>query len=253
MTVPLRPLALTRPPATAGIAHALDGVLYLDALAALHAARGTGRYLEIGIDRGHSLALARGTAVGIDPVFAIDQPVWTNKTELHLFQKTSDDFFRHNDPRAILGGAIDLAFIDGMHHAEYVLRDLINTERHMAPGGAIILHDCLPWNFHGTRRLARRGDGYEPVIGGWAGDCWKALAVVQDARPDITVTLLDSPPTGLAVLSSLDPASDVLWTRYGMLVERMLGPLAGEDAFRGWLGRRRVADSRAWIAAGCPL
>jgi len=252
VTVPRRALTLTPPQATAGIAPALDGVPYLDALAALHAARGAGRYIEIGIDKGHSLALARGAAIGIDPVFAMHEPVWINKTALHLFQMTSDDFFRQHDPRALLGGALDLAFIDGMHHAEYALRDLINIERHMARDGIVILHDCLPWNFHATRRLARTETGYEPVIGGWAGDCWKTLALVQEARPDITVTLLDAPPTGLALLTNLDPDSDTLQTCYDTLVERALGPLADQAAFRTWLGAQQVVDSRAWLAAGCP-
>ncbi len=250
-----------RPPGQAtGMVRALDGLPYLDAMAALHEAmaarRGPavgGRYLEIGVDRGHSLALARGAALGIDPVLRIDQPVWAHKTALHLFQCDSDAFFRAQNPRALLGGGIDLAFIDGMHHAEYALRDLINTERHMAADGAILLHDCLPWSFAATRRLARRGEGYEPVVGGWAGDTWKLLALVQEQRPDMKVMILDCPPTGLVVLSGLNAGSDVLWAGYGKLAERIVGALATEDAFRGWLGRQRVTSSRAWAAAGCPV
>lgn len=123
----------------------------------------------------------------------------------------------------------------------------------MRPGGAIILHDCLPWNFAATRRLNPQGEGFEPVTGGWAGDAWKLLALVQEQRPDIQVTLLDCPPTGLALLSALNPASETLWAGYGRLVERLVGALSSEDAFRGWLSRQRVVDSRAWVAAKCPV
>lgn len=248
-----RPLALSpaaEPPALAAL---LEGVDYREALAALHARRGPARYLEIGVAEGHTLRLARGRAIGIDPAPAITQPIWEGKAALHLFAETADAFFAARDPAALLGGPLDLAFIDGMHHAEYALRDLLHCERHMAPGGAILLHDILPWHVDATRRLARRGEGYEPVVGGWTGDVWKVLALVEAERPDLRLTLLDCAPTGLAILAPPDPSSTRLGACYDALEHRILGDLAGPAAFRDWLACQSVTDSRAWIAAGCPI
>ena len=51
----------------------------------------------------------------------------------------------------------DIAFLDGMHRAEYLLRDFMNTERFSHERTLILLHDCLPVN-------ARMADG---VIAGY--------------------------------------------------------------------------------------
>ena len=63
---------------------------------------------------------------------------------------TSDEFFAEHDLRELLGGPVELAFIDGLHLFEQVLRDFVNLERCSTAHTVIILHDCLP---------ARRGDG----------------------------------------------------------------------------------------------
>ena len=65
--------------------------------------------------------------------------------DLKLVRETSDEFFASVDPFAHFGGQpFDLAFIDGMHLAEYALRDFINTERHAHPASVIVLDDMLP-------------------------------------------------------------------------------------------------------------
>lgn len=54
---------------------------------------------------------------------------------------TSDDFFHY----AIgAGHRFDLIFIDGLHHADQVKRDIINAWAVLNPGGVIVIHDCNP-------------------------------------------------------------------------------------------------------------
>ena len=51
---------------------------------------------------------------------------------------------------------VDLAFIDGMHLAEYVLRDFINTERYTHAASVIVVDDMLPRNVSEADRDRRR-------------------------------------------------------------------------------------------------
>ena len=56
--------------------------------------------------------------------FVVTKTADTNDGINPLFPQTSDEFFARNDVGAELGGLpVDLAFIDGMHHFEFALRD----------------------------------------------------------------------------------------------------------------------------------
>ncbi len=66
--------------------------------------------------------------------------------------------------------------VDGLHHADQVERDTLNALRHLAPGGAIVLHDCNP-----LTEIAQR---VPRATGVWNGDCWKAMARLR-ARGDV--------------------------------------------------------------------
>ncbi len=121
----------------------------------LHALLSPRTYFEIGVSNGASLTLSRTRSLGVDPYYAVKRGV---QCDLKLVRETSDEFFASVDPFAHFGGQpFDLAFIDGMHLAEYALRDFINTERHAHPASVIVLDDMLP-------RHHRRG-GADPSFG----------------------------------------------------------------------------------------
>lgn len=169
------------------------------------------RYLEIGVHEGHSLAFVRpGTrAVGVDPEPKVDEL----PPDTTIVTATSDDFFA--DPRLIdlIGGPVDLAFIDGLHLHEQTLRDFANVERHSAPDGVILIHDCLPID---SRTASRRRT---TVV--WSGDVWKVVVALRRHRPDLTVTTVDVEPTGLAIVSDLDPTNTVLFDHYDEIVAEL--------------------------------
>jgi len=48
----------------------------------------------------------------------------------------------------------------------------------------------------------------------WTGDVWKILYAFKLFRPDLRVSILDCPPTGLVAVRGLDPSSTVLSSRY---------------------------------------
>src|SRR5919198_251032 len=78
-------------------------------------------YLEVGVGRGGSLALARSAAIGIDPDYDLNVELGPETT---LFKEPSDGYSARPDPLEPIGGrAVSLAFIDGLHLVEYALRD----------------------------------------------------------------------------------------------------------------------------------
>src|SRR5687768_9949099 len=108
----------------------VNGENYLVLLKTLHTLLKPRTYLEIGAEVGISLSLAECASVAVDPAFRLTKDVIRSKPSLHLYQTTSDAFFRSFDPIGILGDKIELAFLDGMHLYEFLLRDFMNTERY---------------------------------------------------------------------------------------------------------------------------
>jgi len=183
---------------------------YYRTLIKVHEALRPTTYLEIGIRKGDSLALATtaAVAIGIDPEPLLTKQVGDNA---EIYAMTSDDFFRECDTRTELGGRdLDLAFIDGMHRFEFVLRDFANVERNATPDTVVILHDCLPVDAVSAAR--------ERTTSLWTGDVWKAVAVLRRFRPDLRLSIIDAPPSGLVIVEGLDTASTVLDEAYDAIV-----------------------------------
>jgi hypothetical protein len=156
----------------------------------------------------------------VDPQFIISDDVIGKKPALQVFQETSDAFFAKRDLEGLLGGPVDLAFLDGMHLFEYLLRDFFNTERYCRRNSVIVLHDCAPCDeFIATRspQDPKRRNSKNP--GWWAGDAWKMLPILKQFRPDITIYVLDSVPTGLVVVTNLDPDSRILTDNYYRILD----------------------------------
>ncbi|MFC7621999.1 class I SAM-dependent methyltransferase [Microlunatus sp. GCM10028923] len=173
---------------------------YLTVLEYAHRKLNPATYLEIGVRTGTSLALARCRAIGIDPAFTI-------KTELHcdvsLFRTTSDAYFSQPDPLAATGGRpFELAFIDGMHLFEYALRDFINAERYSSTKGVIFFDDMMPNSVEEAARVKHTRL--------WTGDVYSIVEVLRRYRPDLTVIMTDVRPTGLLLVTGLDPENTVL-------------------------------------------
>lgn len=178
-------------------------------------------YLEIGVQNGITLAGVEVPSIGVDPKFAFTTDPMRNKSALFLFQSTSDDFFRDHDPRALFGGPVDVAFLDGLHLFEVLLRDFINTERVCDGRSLIMLDDCLPMGVELAERdhrpEQRRDQAHAHM---WCGDVWKVLDILREYRPDLRITPVAANPSGNILVSRLDPASTVLSDRYDEIVAR---------------------------------
>jgi hypothetical protein len=108
-----------------------------------------------------------------------------------------------------------------MHLSEFLLRDFINVERACRPNSIIALHDCMPTDAYIAERTddrARR-DLLSARPDWWAGDVWKVLIVLRTYRPELTILALNAPPTGLILVTNLNPNSSVLTDNYQTIVE----------------------------------
>jgi hypothetical protein len=127
-------------------------------------------YLEIGVrnpDNNFNHILAN-KKYSVDPgIEYMQNPV--------DFKLTSDDFFEELSQNRILFSGIkfDVIFIDGLHLAEQVDRDISNSLNFIKDDGFIILHDCNPpTEWHAREEFSFN---FTPAGNSWNGTTWKAF------------------------------------------------------------------------------
>lgn len=138
-------------------------------------------YLEIGLGKGiafNSINCAK--KYGVDPEF---------KKE-HDFQKgssctikpthpmTSDDFFQQNTD------FFDVIFIDGLHTAEQVEKDINNSLKFLSNGGFVVCHDMNP--------ESEEAQAVPRTQLKWNGDCWKAWVKIRSLNPGLNMFVVDT-------------------------------------------------------------
>ena len=185
---------------------ALPGPDYYAVLRWIHEILLPTNYVEIGVRQGDSLraALPDTTCIAIDPL-----PNLTGilPPRTHVLPITSDAFFKSYKLSDLLGTPeFSLAFIDGLHLFEQVLRDFINLEKLAGRSSIIILHDCLPLDRVTSERVR--------TTHFYSGDVWKLPMCLKVHRPDLRMVTIRTPPTGLCLVGRLDPGNDGLVRNY---------------------------------------
>jgi len=184
-------------------------IIYTEFLRELHALIKPKLYLEIGVRTGKTFSLAHGNAIGIDP----DPEICLSAPESNpIFKLTSDDFFDLKAKSIIQNKKIDLAFIDGMHLFEFVLRDFINIERYSHPKTIVVIDDIFP-----NHRIQANRKRQSNV---WAGDVWKIFYCLKTFRKDLGLMLIDTAPTGLLLISGLKSKNNTLIENYNGIVKQ---------------------------------
>lgn len=175
-------------------------------------------YLEIGMQK---------SANNFDKIIAaVKVSVDPDPNAEAMYPETSDSFFNLYIPLLYHETHpmpyFDLVFIDGLHHAEQVERDIINSMRVLNPGGYIVLHDCNPkeeW-----QQLVPRQHKI------WYGDVWRAFAGFRKKYPNYISFCLDH-DCGLGVIckagsyEKIEPGfvTDMPWQEFDKNRKQLLG------------------------------
>jgi glycosyl transferase family 2/methyltransferase family protein len=200
----------------------MPGPDYFVWLQRFHEALQPTSYLEIGVARGASIALAGPStvAIGVDPQPMISFPF---KAETHIFCETSDAFFAGGRlPPLLNREPLALAFIDGLHVFAQALKDFMEVEACCSSHSVVLIHDTVPLS-EDTQTPVRQRKFY-------TGDVWKTVLCLKHYRPDLDIVTIATPWTGLTMVTNLDPASRVLRDNFEEAVSRFVDtPYASLD------------------------
>lgn len=155
--------------------------------------RGYTTYLEIGIHdtKNNFDKILCTTKIGVDP------DINAHAT----YVMTSDEFFKHNEMK------FDIIFIDGLHEAHQVYKDIQNSLKVLQPSGIIMLHDCNPISMQGAKDYEDFPlEDYGKYS--WNGDCWKALVKYRFESDYLVYTL------------NHDEGCGIIDTRHGSEVDK---------------------------------
>lgn len=151
-------------------------------------------YLEIGV---------RDPSINFDKIkattkYSVDPGLEFKENPVD-FKVTSDAFFLSLQKNEILSSDIqfDVIFIDGLHLADQVDRDIENALKFLKSDGYIVLHDCNPpteWHARETHHYT-----ISPAGQNWNGTTWKAFLKAR-YREDIYSCCVDT-DWGVGVLS----------------------------------------------------
>jgi hypothetical protein len=129
-------------------------------------------YLEIGVWAGNTFKYINSTNKdGVDPGQYCD-------SEYVNFKTTSDNFFKDH-----INKKYDFIFIDGLHTAHQVSKDLYNSIANINEGGIIMLDDVFPHCKREQEALDLTKSGAQ------TGDVWKAvydnLSILEEISDEI--------------------------------------------------------------------
>jgi hypothetical protein len=134
-------------------------------------------YLEIGVFKGENIRQVKAIHKdGVDPGSEGYTPPEVN------YPMTSDDFFDLIKDHPEI--KYDIIFIDGLHHADQVEKDIKNALNHLVNNGFILLHDCNPVSYE-AQLIPRQTVA-------WNGDTWKAFVDFKVNNPSYKCCVVDT-------------------------------------------------------------
>jgi hypothetical protein len=222
------------------------GPVYYEVLGWLHTVLRPATYVEIGVFRGRSLALAMPPtiALGIDPSPELNY-AW--RTDTCVLPLASTEFFARRSLAEFFGtNCFSLAFVDGLHLFEQAIEDIFNLESYARPESVIAVHDAIPLDEKTAAR--QRSTVFH------TGDVWKIVPFLKQYRPDLALVTVRTGPSGLTLIRGLNrsyPRSqaevealaqfrELPWDYYKEHSNEFLETIPNERSeVEAWLSRRR--------------
>jgi hypothetical protein len=224
----------------------LPGPDYYEVLGWIHAIVRPAHYLEIGVANGKSFRKAKSTThcIAVDP--RPGPEARAPLANVTLFRMTSDEYFREHAAPDL---RIDLAFLDGLHQFGQTLRDLEHLEPFLGKHSVVMVHDCLPLD-------ARTASSRRRTLF-WSGDIWKMVPYLHIHRPDLSVGIVRTPPTGLGIVTGFSsrrretPEAPEIVSQMERLDFEYWNTF--QSTFQGYIANTRDAVSEYLAARGISL
>lgn len=135
-------------------------------------------YLEIGVQSRSNCF----NKINVETKVCVDPDINSNPD----WCMTSDEFFENSKDN------YDIIFIDGLHYADQVYKDILNSLDHLSENGFIVCHDMNPTKYE-EQLIPRQTKR-------WNGDCWKALVKLRAETNNLTIFTIDT-DEGIGVIS----------------------------------------------------
>lgn len=173
-------------------------------------------YLEIGVQTGVNLA-----GVDIKQKIGVD-PDPSSAATTHC---TSDEFFFNTNEK------FDIVFIDGLHHAIQVYKDICNALDSTTENSTIVCHDMTP--------KSKEAQVVPRIQKHWQGDCWMAWVLLRATREDIEMFVVDT-DSGCGVIRR--GHQDLLEINENITYENF------EKNKKEWLNLITVEEFKQWLS-----
>jgi hypothetical protein len=175
------------------------------------------KYLEIGL---------RNADDCFNKVIATDKHAVDPGTEIRqmpenveLYNTTSDEFFKNLEAGNLdipKDYKWDIIFVDGLHLADQVYRDLCNASNYLNPEGFILANNCNPDHW---QKAHSDYDDYLKAQREWNGTVWKAIYRAR-TEWDCMIYTIDS-DQGICVINMKKPSTKIPHTNvfyeYGVM------------------------------------
>lgn len=190
----------------------LQGRNYIEVISDIIKIIAPDSYLEIG---GSDIDIATATdcpTILVGPAYSCSDTPLTPRPILGLYRIKPDLFFSSYCANAILGRKVDVSVVRDLHYHEDLLGIFAAIEKASVPNALVILHNCIPVESAIADRSPPHTVEVPHRAGWWVGDAWKAVAALRHVRPDLRISALDANPSGLVLITNLNPAKGEDWT-----------------------------------------
>lgn len=150
---------------------------------------GYGSFLEIGTQ-----AKINFTSVEIERKVCVDPDPYAGAD----YQMSSDEFFDLNTEN------FDIVFVDGLHHADFAYRDIVNSLSILNPGGCVVVHDVIPFSYEAQVIPLDKASSLGTVA--WNGDVWKSWIKLRTERNDLSMKCVNE-DHGCGIINFTSPGN----------------------------------------------